>query len=435
MRTQFILGFLVFLSVHAGAQTLTLGQAVEEAKAQSPEVAKLKSVYTEAGWKRVESYSGFLPTLNLTTTYYTNHKYLLTDVDFGGGPMSVPGVVPTSNFILTTQIPLFDGFASTNRYLSARSFEEAARADYEWAGFQIERKVTLQFIKALGAKTLQKVSAQNLKALEDHLVDVSRFKRAGMSTNYDVLRVEVQVNEAKSAVLNSADDLDLSKDKLAEILGHDAEPRELQGELPVLSPDLIKAISVRNVTERADLRALRSRTKGYDDLEDSASRFWVPRINFVGQYQYYNNRNETFDDFDNYREAYQIGFSLVWNLFDGMSSIAKSKQSVEQHYQYEKSLQIAQVKAKQDLDLWKRKFIYFCSIFEFRKSDVAKATEAVRLAREGRRVGSRTNTDLLDTESELFRAQAGLVNAQVGAAEALINLELALGQKLTDFKL
>ena len=62
-----------------------------------------------------------------------------------------------------------------------------------------------------------------------------------------------------------------------------------------------------------------------------------------------------------------------------------------------------------------------------------KATESLRLVKEGRRVGARTNTEFLDTETELFRAQAGQVNSQIGAVEALINLELATGQKLYNF--
>ena len=162
-------------------------------------------------------------------------------------------------------------------------------------------------------------------------------------------------------------------------------------------------------------------------------RYWVPRINAFGQYQYYNNLNDRFDDRERYREAYQIGVQLNWNLFDGMVSIAKSKQSIEQKYQAEKALRIAQIKAQQDASFWKRKYLYYCSIYKSRTADVSKSTESLRLAKEGRRVGARTNTDLLDTETELFRAQAAVVNAQVGAVEALINLELATGQKLYTF--
>ena len=124
---------------------------------------------------------------------------------------------------------------------------------------------------------------------------------------------------------------------------------------------------------------------------------------------------------------------FTWNLFDGMTSIAHSKESVQQKYQIDKTLQIARIKAKQDFDVWKRKYVYYCTLYKSRLDDIARSKESVRLAREGRRVGARTNTDLLDAESDLHRAEAGAVNAQIGAVEALINLELTIGRKIYDF--
>ncbi|MNL23369.1 Outer membrane efflux protein [compost metagenome] len=129
-----------------------------------------------------------------------------------------------------------------------------------------------------------------------------------------------------------------------------------------------------------------------------------------------------------------MGLSLTWNIFDGMTSISRSKQSVEQRYQVEKNLYQAELKAKRDFDLWKRKFIYFCAVYESRLSDVTKSQESVRLSREGQRLGSRTNTDVLDAEAELYRARAGVVNAQMGAIEALANLELSTGQPMVQYQ-
>jgi outer membrane protein TolC len=124
---------------------------------------------------------------------------------------------------------------------------------------------------------------------------------------------------------------------------------------------------------------------------------------------------------------------LTWNIFDGMTSIAKSKESIEQKYQAEKTLRQAELKAQRDFDYWKRKYVYFCSVYEARKNDIVKAEESVRLSREGQKVGARTNTDVLDAEAELFRARAGAVNAQIGAIEAIVNLELSSGEKLVQF--
>ncbi len=429
-----ISAFYLFAGANSfAAADLTLGQALQEAGGSSLTIQKAKSVYEENSWKKVESYAGFLPSLNASASYLTMHRYLLTDINLGSGTTSIQAIVPTSNFYLTATLPIFDGFSSTNRYLSARYFESSAQKDFDWTRFQVEREVTLQYYKALGARTLKDVAEQNLKTLEDHLQDVNLFKKAGVSTNYDVLRVEVQVSEAKSELMNSADNVEISRNKLGEILGHETEARELKGDLPFLSPELVKGLELKTVAERKDLQAAQDRLMAYGKMESGAASYLVPRINLVGQYQYYNNITDGFQDRDKYREAYQVGVNLTWNLFDGMTSIAKSKQSVEQRVQVEKVTQMALIKAKQDLEYWSRKYVYFCSVSRSRVNDVAKASESVRLAKEGRKVGARTNTDLLDAEAELFRAKAGLVNAQIGAVEALVNLELATGQSLHRF--
>lgn len=434
--SQFSFSLLVAFSFRTAlaqsAGSITLDQAVSEADQGSPEVQKAHAAYEETSWKRVESYSGFLPQVKASGSYLLDKNYVVFNVP--GFANAIPQIMPTTVYTLEAEIPLFDGFASTNRYRSARSFESAAKNQYDWAKFMVDRQVTLQFYRALGAKVLQQVADQNIKTLEDHLKEVNLFKKAGVSTNYDVLRVEVQVSEAKSELLNAEDNVDISRNKLGELLGHEMENREPVGELPVLSPDLIKGITDQTVYQRSDLQALSEQREGYDYQESAASRYFVPRISAFGQYQYYNNLNDRFDDQDAFRDAYQVGLMFTWNLFDGMTSIARSKESVQQKYQVDKNLQIARIKAKQDFEVWKRKFVYYCSIYKARMNDVEKSKESVRLAREGRRVGARTNTDLLDAESELYRSQAGAVNAQIGAVEALINLELTTGQKIYDFK-
>lgn len=424
----------LLLPTSSFGQALNLRTALDEADQSSPQIQKSKSAWEETSWKRVETYSGFLPTVTAQANYLTDHKYLYTDLIFGGAPASVPAIIPTSNFVLTAQLPLFDGFASTNRWLSARSFERASQNEYDWTKFQVHRQVTLQFYRALGAKLLRDVADKNVKTLEDHLHDASLLKKAGVSTNYDVLRVEVQVSEARSELLNSTDNMDISRNKLNELLGAETDPRDVVGQMPALKTNLVDGITLDSVSQRRDLVALEQRSQGFDELESSAGRYWVPRFSLLYQYQYYNNRNDDIKDRENFRDAYQLGFNMTWNIFDGMVSAARSKESIQQRYQAEKNLQIARLRAKQDVDLWKRKYLYNSSVYRSRESDIQKSTESVRLATEGRRVGARTTTDLLDAETELFRARAGLVNAQIGMVEALINLELATGQKLYDFE-
>jgi outer membrane protein TolC len=415
----------------AAAAEITLPEALALADQQSPGVQRAESLNKESHWRKVEAFSTFLPSLAASGTYLAEKKYVVTDVTIGNSPapVAIPAIVPTTTLTLTAQYPLFEGFAGTLRYNAAKAEERAAEKELGWSRFETGRQVALQFYRALASQTLKEVADQNVKLLEDHLRDVSAFKRAGVSTNYDVLQVDVQVTEARAEALNALDNVTISKGHLAELLG-EPEAREPKGALPVLKPELVNNLKLDSTEARPDLVALGERVQALETSATASSRYWVPRVGLFGTYNYYNNRNDSLTDTGAFRDAYQAGVSLNWNIFDGFTSTARAKQAEEKHVQLETSLQANRLKARQDFDVWKRKYLYNLSVYQSRLDNIKKAKEAVRLASEGRKAGVRTSTDLLDAETALYRAQAGAINAQLGSIEALVNLELATGQTL-----
>jgi len=430
-----LLALLIFGSPFVGAQSLTLQDALQTMSGGSPALQKATSEANEAYWQKVEAFSAFLPRITGQGQYLTDHKYMLTDIALPGSPtvIEIPNIVPTTIYSLQAEYGIFDGFASTNRLRASRMMEQAAQNQMDWSKFQTEREVTLQFYRALAAKTLKQVAESNLKTLQDHLRDVNLLKSNGLSTKYDVLRVEVQVSEANSEVLNTVDDVDTATGHLAELMGQTTlvDPR---GELPEPPADLLEHPDKLNDTNRADLAALSQRATAMRYQKYAADAHWLPRVGLFGQVQYYDNLDDHFNDWGSFRNAYLVGFNLTWNLFDGFADIARQRETAEKEIQTQKTLRISQLKAQQDVGLWTRKYKYFQSVYRARQSDIGKAKESVRLAKEGRRVGSRTNTDFLDAETDLFRSQAGAIKAQLGIIEALINLELSTGRKLYDFR-
>ena len=421
---------------NAWASELTLKGAIDQALKQSPVIEKASSQASEAKWKKTETYSGFLPSVNASAYHYLDKKYALTNVRFAGSPVDtvVPQILPSTQYSLMASVPLFEGFSSMNRYKSAEASEGAADQDFNWTKFKTQKDVVLAYYRGLAAKILRDVAAQNLQVLQDHLKEVRLFKKSGIATNYDVLRVEVQVSNAEADLLNAEDNILIANENLAEILGNRSEKRELSGTLPVLSENLIDSLSSdSNASDRLDIKALRARVESLSYASSAQDAYWVPRVSLVGAYQYYNNLNNSLLDQEGFRTAYQVGIQLNWNIFDGMTSYSRSKESIEQHVQAEKSYRLAELKADKDINVWKRKFRYFTKLYNSKKSDVSKSEESVRLAREGRRVGARTNSDFLDAEADLYKSQAGAVNAQLSAIESLVNLELSIGQDLYSF--
>ncbi len=426
-----IMGSAMVLTGSANA--LTLQEAINEALGTSPVVQRSKSVAEEAKWKKVEGYSGYLPTVNANATYLFDKKYALTNVRLGGNETIVPQIVPNSQLVLTGTYPLFEGFAGMNRLRAASEGANAANSELQWTQFKTEMDVTLAYYKNLANKTLKDVAVQNLKVLQDHLKDVKLFKSSGMATNYDVLRVEVQVSNAETDLLNADDNISISEQNLAELLGKDKADITVAGELPVLDESVVKNINEADIHNRLDVQALKSRVNSLSYNDSASGAYLIPRLSAFGQYQYYNNLNDSLTDTDKYRSAYQVGLQLSWNLFDAGVSFSRSKQSTEQLVQAEKTYRITELKAQKDLEIWKRRYNYYANLYRARNSDIARSKESVRLARAGQRVGARTNTDLLDAEADLYRSQAGAVNAQLGAIEALVNLQTSIGKKVYTF--
>lgn len=406
----------IFSTATIYSAELNLKNAINEFY-QSPKMQRSASEVSESNWKKRQTYEGILPTIYGRANHYFNQKYYFLN--------------PNTTYAIGFQLPIFDGFANYNRISSATHFNNGAIKNHEWNQFVGEREVILQYYKAIASKSLQAVAEKNLKALNDHLNDVNLFKKTGLSTKFDVLKVEAQKSEAESELLNANDNVQNSKYRLGELLGNANEPRELIGELPILDKKIIE-IEEKNIN-RPDIQSLEEKYIGLSDLSTAEARFYIPKISFFGEYLKYNQTNKDFSINDQFKNGYNIGMNLTWTLFDGMKSIAKDQIAEEQKIQTLKTLELAKVKAINDAQFWRRKFTYYVDTFKARLADIERANESVRLAKEGRKVGTRTNTDLLDAEAELFRAEAASINAQLSSIEALINYELATGKQIYQF--
>ena len=250
----------------------------------------------------------------------------------------------------------------------------------------------------------------------------------GQATRFDVLRVEVQLSEARTERLSSQDHVALSRRKLSQAMGLDeADGRPLDGGLP--EPGSVSPAAGVALEEKPDLKAQALQAEAAEAAYHAAMGSWLPRIELVGGDQWDNNveMQSVFGNTD-MQAAYQVGFTAGWDLFSGGATLAHERQASDRAEQARQRLRQARQQAQWDRELWTRRLAYSSELFRAKMEDVDKSKESVRLAQLGEKAGTRTSTEVLDAELDSFRAAAGAVSAQMDAAEALINLELALGQ-------
>jgi outer membrane protein TolC len=415
-------------------EPLTVELALSEGLKHSPDIQRAQAVVDEKRWHKFEVLGqGFLPKISISGSHYFTTDYEQTGLSLGGESLVFPGFYPNTQVSLDVSIPIFNGLTNIRQLQAASLFEDASEQDLNHAEFQLSQDIRLAFYQALAATELQDVAAQNVSTLEDHLKQVQIQKQGGVATKYDNLRVEVQLSEARADAIDAEDSVTVSRKKLTQLLGFSNDDRPIQGILPIPQPEKVTRLELNDIpAERTDIQALNLRAEGADRLDSAQSAWLIPTIAVGGQYLVYDQQYYASSVVNTgvYKDAYNVGIFLKWNLFDGGVAWAQANEAAYQAVQADKAAQVAKLQIPYDFAYWKRRYISNSDHYLSKKFDITRSEESVRLAKEEERAGTRTSSETLDAELDLFRARAGVVNAQVNAAEALIRLELALGRRL-----
>ncbi len=412
---------------------LTLDQATKQAEESSPELRGLRASAEKISWKKNEALAGYIPHLSVGYDHFFESTYLREGILFGGALASVPAAFPQDNLKLDLSWTIFDGFDSYYKYRAAGLHTEAANLELVHAQFKLEQNVRIAFYQALGAQKLYEVAQQNIKTLDDHLSRAKLTARAGYGTQFDVLRIEATLEEARADQEQAENNVQIARDILFEAMGVAKDDgRNLEGELPILEETIVPKNLKFTTDEREDIQALVKKQQASKALNTASKNFWYPAVSLFAEKQYYQ-----FGSFDpavvpnsDYQSASFFGIRLKWDLFDGGASYARQQQSLQSEIEARSQTDRAQISMTKEVDMWKRKFSYGVSLYRARMRALTQFQESVRLAEIGIRAGSRTHTEMLDAELDLIRARGGLVKAQTETIEALSRLELAVGHKI-----
>jgi outer membrane protein TolC len=415
---------------------LSLDQAISEGLKNSPTVQRSEAVLDENHWRKNESIgAGFLPKISASAGHYFDvTKYQLESITFDGQLVTLPELFPNNQVSLGATIPIFDGLANVHHSQAASLVEQASEQELAYLKFTLSEQIRLAFYRALAAQGLRNVAVENVKTLEDHLKQVELQRKGGTATQYDTLRISVQLNEAKSDEDDSEDSMLQTHKGLVQLMGLSQDARTLQGVLPIPDSTKVKNLELTEQVplDRSDLHALEMRADAADQNRKANNSWFIPSVSAGGQFTYYDllvYDNGTTDN-HNYQTAYNVGVFLSWNLFDGGVSYSRAREAAAQKVQAEKASESARILVPYDFAYWKKRYLSSTNHYTSKQLDVTRSEESVRLAKEEERAGSRTSTEVLDAELDLYRSRAGVVNAQVNAADSLINLELALGRNI-----
>ena len=438
MKKMNVLCLFLFylLSSVVFAQEISLEAAKKIAIENNPKLKQFESNVTISDGTKLKAISPHLPQISVSSKHLFAERFMSEQISLGGPPMSLPMIEPFTDVSATVSLMVFDGLSTWYNYKAARSNYDADELIYNWEKFQLEEDIKIKFYQVIGSRDMVDVANQNVQVLEQHLQDIKNQIKGGVAIKLDALRIEVQLEDAKTELLSAQDDLVLAEAKLVQALGVEKLSGSVAGKMPPVSDEAINKADFSPV-QRDDRKAQELRDEGAVYSSRASKGQWFPKVNFFATQMWYNGMVDDTStgqiSGSQFKNAYWLGVILTWNLFDGGATLANSRIASGQMKRSMEELRALNQSIPVDIEFWKRRLFHSAASYRAASVSVGKSEESVRLARSAVRAGIRTNTDLLDAERDLYSSRLKVVRAQLEAIESEANLELALGKKLNLF--
>lgn len=432
-------------SLTADTLTLTLDEALRIARGTNPTYRQaVNATGLNATEMRSAWFEEVLPRANLTlfdTYYYGNIQRRAQD-EFGN-PVSNPQAdwiyFSQTNQSLSLSWDIqgssifnaLDRQRLTNRTRSVS--EDVALSDLEIA-------VRRSFWDALEQRELRAAEEELLEARRLDLQVAERMFRLAGRTRVDVLNAEVAVEQQVLTLRRQETALEQAKLALRTQLGDEALPAFEPGRtpLPVFDPSELEADALveraLDVNPRLD-QARVAVESARVDLTDG-NRLWWPSL-FVSYGIYRRaqlpDREALFDvSFDeDLDQRFSVGLQVPMfnDYFQNKRTIAQAAVQLENQSEAEREARLGIEEAVRGalLELGNQ---YESLRLTERQTLIAE--EAVRLAREEYRLGSRSFEDLRPTIDQEAETRRQVIQARHAFVDALLSLEEAVGARVRD---
>jgi outer membrane protein TolC len=281
----------------------------------------------------------------------------------------------------------------------------------------------------LSAEMLQ-AADQAVRSAEADLKRADAVRAAGMSTDVDVLSIQVHLAAVREQRINRAADVDVAKAALNDAIGLPLNmPHALTTPLKALDlPDsALDGLERSASTSRPEARETQLATRLAQTRADGARGAMLPQVSFRGAFEADLQRFV-----DRGGANWLAAISLRWNLFNGSADKARIEETaylVERaeadERQTDSAIRLQVRRAYAALNAAQQRI-------EVAKAAVAEAEESVRITQNRYEAGMNNVTDLLRTETAVLESRTRYLAAIHDQRIAATMLELAAGRLNAD---
>ncbi|MDQ8202075.1 TolC family protein [Pelagicoccus sp. SDUM812003] len=395
-------------SVYEIPDRLDLQTALQFAAEHNFEILKAKQRIEEQNGLIIEVRAQALPDLSVNGQYIELDEGLS---EFAPPPSSQWGVS------LDVRQTLYSG-GGVRAALNVQSLiEDAALLELQSVIDDVLLLTRQGFYGALLARQEIEVQEDNVTLLEELLKNAQDRFDVGSGTRFEVLRAEVELANARPALIQARNDYRIAIEELRQILGFVAadgvalhKVPELVGDLPYspITYDLSGAIE-QALQIRPELKRLQKVEEAREEGVVIAKSGLRPEVSLVGSYE--ANKPTYSSSFDRARHGWTAGVQVNVPIFDGRRARGQIIQAKSQLAQAE--LETRQLSLAIEVEV-RRALSELQAATELAQASikvVEQAEEALRLADARYEAGEASQLDVLQarvslTEARLNQAQA-----------------------------
>ena len=423
---RFLLAAGLFSSNLAGA--MTLAQAVDEARAASPDARAAEARVAIADAARTGSDAALFPQVVASASYMQTNSpmnafgaILNTGTFDDSINFNRPGQMDAATLSLYLRQPLYTGGRIAAGRASARAMSEAALFEKDAALAALDVSVVRGYFAIRQAGESVKALEAALASYEENLRVARLREQAGQLLASERLNLEVQKARTESLLLEAHQQEALARAYLAVLLGlkADASP-----ELADSDPTLVLLADPGETAHEPwpELRAMDGRVRAATEAVSIAKSGKRPE---VGAFAGVDGNKSWRRDGDG--ESWTAGVSVSMNVFDGKATDAKvaaaygaldEARALRRKVELALELRLQQAKINHAVAL---------SQLEVCRRQVEQAEESARLSRERFSAGALLSAELIGVESRLADARVQLAKTQSLERVTMAELRLALG--------
>jgi len=425
----------VLMTLPASAQSLSLSEAIERAKAGNPDVRAAAAAEREAAERITEARGGHLPKVDVSESWQRGNnpafvfgsllaQRRFTASDFALDALNHPDATDNFRAALSVEQSLFDRAVSAN--LRAASIgRDMAATGRQLVDQDLTSAVTEVYGRVLiAAATARSTAAMVETARADRELAGNR-REAGQVTDADVLRLDVYLARTLEQQVQATSDERIARARLNQLMG---EPLSTIFSLDPTPPGI--AIDITNLASLEE-EAVKNRPEVALALQqeqlaaasvDAAQAAFLPQVAAQGAWELnggsWNARSS----------SWGAGVVARVNLFHGFADKARLAEARAQASRRAHEREKAETMARLDVQI------------AIARLEAARASEAVGRAaadraRESRRIirdryesGVTDVTTLLHSADDVLQAEAQQIAANVSVLTATATLQRAIGR-------